>query len=59
MAARRSYDSGSSMQRSFRSKGQFSEPPFGYLPGTDGEHIKQTQDLLKQRHPILNGLGVG
>ena len=47
------------MQRSFRSKGQFSESPFGFLPGTDGEHIKQTQDLLKQRHPILNGLGVG
>jgi len=39
-------------------KGQFTESPFVFPPGKNGEHVKQTSDLHHQWRPILKGLGI-
>lgn len=45
-------------ERRRQGKGQFTESPFVFPPGKNGEHVKQTSDRHHQWRPILKGLGI-
>ncbi|MFK0033002.1 tyrosine-type recombinase/integrase [Pseudomonas monteilii] len=45
-------------ERRRQGKGQFTESPFVFPPGKNGEHVKQTSDLHHQWRPIIKALGI-
>ncbi|WP_313048073.1 tyrosine-type recombinase/integrase [Pseudomonas soli] len=45
-------------ERRRKGKGRFTESPYVFPPGKNGEYVKQTSDLHHQWRPILRRLGI-